>query len=143
MDPSNYIRSSEDEFTQANLKGASIYGAGDHKVSTVDHVHGCGSASKVVIDVVGLPRHRCQAGVASDGQSSLHACQKRRDSRRDILDQGSVEGDARTSRLDGNLKARRRRWLPAKAANWGCFSRRKIVAIISQINAGLSTASIS
>lgn len=54
MDHSNHIRLTDDELTQANLKGTSIYGAGDHKVGTVDHVHGAGSDSSVVIDVGGF-----------------------------------------------------------------------------------------
>ncbi len=54
MDHSNHIRLGDDELKQANLKGASIYGADDHKVGTVDHVHGAGSGSNVVIDVDGF-----------------------------------------------------------------------------------------
>ena len=54
MDHSNHIRLTEDELTQANLEGKSIYGADDHKVGTVDHVHGAGSSSSVVIDVGGF-----------------------------------------------------------------------------------------
>ncbi|WP_112794814.1 PRC-barrel domain-containing protein [Rhizobium sp. SYY.PMSO] len=54
MDHSNHIRLTEDELTQANLKGASVYGVDDHKIGKVDHVHGVGNASNIVIDVGGF-----------------------------------------------------------------------------------------
>lgn len=54
MDHSNHIRLTEDELTQANLKGASVYGLDDHKIGKVDHVHESGGTGRVVIDVGGF-----------------------------------------------------------------------------------------
>lgn len=54
MDHSNHIRLSSAELTPATLEGATIYGADDHKVGKVSHVHGTGSESQVIIDVGGF-----------------------------------------------------------------------------------------
>jgi ribosomal 30S subunit maturation factor RimM len=54
MDHSNHIRLSTTELTPATLEGATIYGADDHKVGTVSHVHGMGAASQIVVDVGGF-----------------------------------------------------------------------------------------
>ena len=54
MDHTNHVRLTTDELTPAILEGAAVYGADDHKVGKVDHVHGSGAASSVVIDVGGF-----------------------------------------------------------------------------------------
>lgn len=52
MDHSNHVRLSATELTPDILQGATIYGADDHKIGTLDHFHGGGST--VVIDVGGF-----------------------------------------------------------------------------------------
>jgi hypothetical protein len=54
MDHTNHVRLATTELTPATLEGATVYGADDHKVGTVDHLHGAGATSKVVIDVGGF-----------------------------------------------------------------------------------------
>jgi hypothetical protein len=54
MDHSNHIRLRDDELAQDILEGAAVYGPGDEKVGTVDHVHGFGVDVKVIVDVGGL-----------------------------------------------------------------------------------------
>lgn len=54
MDHSNHIRLATSELTPAILEGATIYGADDRKVGTVDHIDGAGSAGAAVIDVGGF-----------------------------------------------------------------------------------------
>jgi hypothetical protein len=54
MDHSKHIRLSSTELTADILKGATIYGADNHKIGTVSHLHGVGTASLVVIDVGGF-----------------------------------------------------------------------------------------
>jgi ribosomal 30S subunit maturation factor RimM len=54
MDHSKHIRLGADELTPAILEGATVYGADDHTVGSVDHVHGSGSGAAVVIDVGGF-----------------------------------------------------------------------------------------
>lgn len=54
MDHSNHVRLSPDELTPAIIGGATIYGADDHKVGKVDHIHGTGPTSSAVIDVGGF-----------------------------------------------------------------------------------------
>lgn len=54
MDHSNHIRLATTELTPAVLEGATVYGADDHKVGTVDHVHGSGASSQAIIDVGGF-----------------------------------------------------------------------------------------
>ena len=54
MDHSNHIRLAETELTPAILEGATVYGADDHKVGKVDHVHRAGAGSQAIIDVGGF-----------------------------------------------------------------------------------------
>lgn len=54
MDHTNHVRLSTTELTPAVLKGATIYGADDHKVGTLDHIHGSGATGKAIIDVGGF-----------------------------------------------------------------------------------------
>ena len=54
MDHSNHVRLGSDELIPSVLEGATIYGADDHKVGKVSHIHGTGTASQVVIDVGGF-----------------------------------------------------------------------------------------
>ncbi len=54
MDHSNHIRLADNELTPSILKGATVYGADDHKVGRVDHVHGAGPNSQAIIDVGGF-----------------------------------------------------------------------------------------
>jgi len=54
MDHSKHIRLASSELTADTLKGATIYGADDHKIGTVSHTHGRGTASLVVVDVGGF-----------------------------------------------------------------------------------------
>ncbi|MBY2919237.1 PRC-barrel domain-containing protein [Rhizobium leguminosarum] len=54
MDHSKHVRLGTDELTPAVLEGATVYGADDDKVGSVDHVHGSGSSANVVIDVGGF-----------------------------------------------------------------------------------------
>lgn len=54
MDHSKHVRLSADELTPTIIEGATIYGADDHKVGSVSHVHGTGADSQVVIDVGGF-----------------------------------------------------------------------------------------
>jgi hypothetical protein len=48
------MRLSDSELTPAVLEGPPVYGADDHKVGTVAHVHGSGMAAEIVIDVGGF-----------------------------------------------------------------------------------------
>lgn len=50
MDHSKHVRLTRDELTSDILDGATIYGPGDEKIGSVDHLHG----SQVVIDVGGF-----------------------------------------------------------------------------------------
>lgn len=54
MDHSNHARLAAGELTQDALDGATIYGADDHKVGHVSHVHGIGADSQIIIDVGGF-----------------------------------------------------------------------------------------
>lgn len=54
MDHSNHVRLSTTELNEAVLKDATIYGADDHKIGTVSHLHGTGPAAQAVIDVGGF-----------------------------------------------------------------------------------------
>ncbi|WP_193337898.1 PRC-barrel domain-containing protein [Devosia beringensis] len=54
MDHSSHIRLSPEELTPAALEGATIYGADDHKVGHVSHIHGTGISSRIIIDVGGF-----------------------------------------------------------------------------------------
>lgn len=54
MDHTNHVRLTETELTPDVLAGATVYGADDDKVGKVDHVHGAGAGSTVIIDVGGF-----------------------------------------------------------------------------------------
>lgn len=54
MDHSKHTRLTNTELTPAVIEGATIYGADDHKVGSVSHVHGMGADSQVIIDVGGF-----------------------------------------------------------------------------------------
>lgn len=54
MDHSNHIRLSPTELTPDVLDGAKVYGADDHTVGRVSHVHGSGAASQIIVDVGGF-----------------------------------------------------------------------------------------
>jgi len=54
MDHSKHVRLTSTELTPDLLDGATIYGADDHKVGQVSHMHGSGAASQVIIDVSGF-----------------------------------------------------------------------------------------
>lgn len=54
MDHSNHVRLSSAELTEGGLKDAKIYGADDHKVGHVSHLHGVGPTAQAVIDVGGF-----------------------------------------------------------------------------------------
>ena len=54
MDHSSHIRLNAAELTPSLLEGATIYGADDHKVGHVSHVHGSGASSQVIVDVGGF-----------------------------------------------------------------------------------------
>ncbi len=54
MDHSMHTRLSSAELTPDMLDGATIYGADDHKVGSVAHVHGTGMGTQVIVDVGGF-----------------------------------------------------------------------------------------
>lgn len=54
MDHSKHIRLTKTELTPSVLHGATVYGADDHKVGKVDHVHGAGADSTAIVDVGGF-----------------------------------------------------------------------------------------
>lgn len=54
MDHSNHVRLASTELTSDVLEGATIYGADDHKVGTVSHLHGMGANSQIIVDVGGF-----------------------------------------------------------------------------------------
>jgi hypothetical protein len=54
MDHSKHIRLADSELTPSVIEGATIYGADDHKVGLVSHMHGTGIGSQVIIDVGGF-----------------------------------------------------------------------------------------
>jgi len=54
MDHSNHVRLATTELTPSVLEGATVYGADDHKVGKVDHVHGNGIGGEAIIDVGGF-----------------------------------------------------------------------------------------
>lgn len=54
MDHSNHIRLREDEFTDAVLTGATVYGPGDETVGTISHLHGQGGGAQAIVDVGGF-----------------------------------------------------------------------------------------
>jgi hypothetical protein len=54
MDHRNHIRLVSTELTPSVLHGAPVYGADNHKVGKVDHVHGAGAGTTAIIDVGGF-----------------------------------------------------------------------------------------
>ena len=54
MDHTNHVRLASDELTPAVLEGATVYGADDDKVGSVDHMHGVGPNAAIIIDVGGF-----------------------------------------------------------------------------------------
>ena len=54
MDHSKHVRLAPTELTTETLDGATIYGADDHKVGHVSHVHGVGPSSQIIVDVGGF-----------------------------------------------------------------------------------------
>jgi len=54
MDHTNHTRLTSDEYTEAVLNGATVYGPGDEKIGSISHTHGTGADTKVVIDVGGF-----------------------------------------------------------------------------------------
>ncbi|GAK72609.1 PRC-barrel domain-containing protein [Agrobacterium rubi] len=54
MDHTNHVRLATTELTSEILEGAAVYGADDHKVGKVDHVHGAGANGQAIIDVGGF-----------------------------------------------------------------------------------------
>jgi ribosomal 30S subunit maturation factor RimM len=54
MDHSLHTRLQQAELNAAILEGADVYGADDHKVGKVSHVHGTGLGSQIIVDVGGF-----------------------------------------------------------------------------------------
>jgi len=54
MDHSKHTPLTSNELNESTLDGATIYGPGDEKIGSVDHVHGVGATTRVVIDVGGF-----------------------------------------------------------------------------------------
>jgi hypothetical protein len=54
MDHSKHVRLTTTELTPAVLQGATVYGADNHKVGKVDHVHGAGANVEAIVDVGGF-----------------------------------------------------------------------------------------
>jgi len=54
MDHSKHERLARSELIPEVIEGATIYGADDHKVGTVSHMHGVGPDSQIIIDVGGF-----------------------------------------------------------------------------------------
>ncbi|MGO6881454.1 PRC-barrel domain-containing protein [Rhizobium ruizarguesonis] len=54
MGHTNHVRLTTSELTPAVLEGATIYGADNHKIGKVDHIHGAGAGGSAVIDVGGF-----------------------------------------------------------------------------------------
>ena len=54
MDHTNHVHLDAAELTNDVLEGATIYGADDHKVGKLDHIHGAGPGSTAIIDVGGF-----------------------------------------------------------------------------------------
>jgi len=54
MDHSKHIRLTAPELNSDTLDGATVYGIDDHKIGTVDHLHGMGPNAQVIIDVGGF-----------------------------------------------------------------------------------------
>ncbi|MHA6299071.1 PRC-barrel domain containing protein [Devosia sp. CAU 1758] len=54
MDHSQHPRLMEHELVPEVLEGATIYGAEDHSIGKVSHLHGTGPSAQVIIDVGGF-----------------------------------------------------------------------------------------
>lgn len=54
MDHANHTRLATSELTPVVLKGATIYGADDQKIGTIDHIHGDNAGGIAVLDVGGF-----------------------------------------------------------------------------------------
>lgn len=54
MDHSTHTRLDRTELTEANLVGATIYGAEDEKLGTISHLHLSGAFPQAVVDVGGF-----------------------------------------------------------------------------------------
>ncbi|MFN7025183.1 MAG: PRC-barrel domain-containing protein [Pseudorhizobium sp.] len=54
MNHSHHVRLTPTELVSSILEGAPVYGADNHKVGKVDHVHGAGVDSTAIIDVGGF-----------------------------------------------------------------------------------------
>jgi hypothetical protein len=54
MDHSRHVRLTPAEINAANVEGATVYGADDAKVASIDHVHGSGPSARVILDVGGF-----------------------------------------------------------------------------------------
>lgn len=54
MDHTNHVRLTPAELNSATLSGATVYGPNDDALGSVDHVHGIGAESQVIIDVGGF-----------------------------------------------------------------------------------------
>jgi hypothetical protein len=54
MRHTDHVRLTPTELKSSVLEGASVYGADNHKVGKVDHVHGAGVNSTAIIDVGGF-----------------------------------------------------------------------------------------
>ena len=54
MDHSKHVRLAANELIPSVIEGATIYGADDHKVGSVSHMHGSGADSQIIIDVGGF-----------------------------------------------------------------------------------------
>lgn len=54
MNHENHPRLSIEEYTEAVLTGAPVYGPGDETVGTISHTHGSGESAQVVIEVGGF-----------------------------------------------------------------------------------------
>jgi hypothetical protein len=54
MDHSNHVRLTGEELRPELLEGATIYGPDDSEIGRVNHVHGSGPTSRVIVDVGGF-----------------------------------------------------------------------------------------
>ncbi|MEO9340390.1 PRC-barrel domain-containing protein [Mesorhizobium sp. SB112] len=54
MDHSKHVRLTAAELTEDILQDATVYGADDHKIGTVSHLHGTGLSAEAIIDVGGF-----------------------------------------------------------------------------------------
>lgn len=73
MDHTNHVRLTSGELLADNIEGATIYGADDDEISTVDHVHGSGDQAQVVFDVGGFLGIGIEARCALRKSTGFHA----------------------------------------------------------------------